>query len=32
MIAQARNRGSVPREIASQLFDAILEDRLSHLR
>ena len=29
MIAQARNRGSVPREIASQLFDAIREDRLS---
>ena len=29
MIAQARNRGSVPREIATDLFDAIREGRLS---
>jgi hypothetical protein len=29
MIAQARNRGSVPREIATELFDAIQEGRLS---
>jgi hypothetical protein len=28
MITQARNRGSVPREIADQLFDAIQEERL----
>lgn len=29
MIAQARNRGSVPREIAIELFDAIREGRLA---
>jgi thioredoxin reductase len=29
MIAQARNRGSVPREVADELFDAIQEERLA---
>lgn len=29
MIAQARNRGSVPHEIAAKLFDAIQEERLA---